>query len=119
MAGRRRLRLRRTGSRRALRRRAGACDAVDRRRAGRCLSARGPLRGGPAAALARTMASVTLQSIGKSFGEVRVLSDINLDVADGEFLTLVGASGCGKSTLIRIIAGLEPQSTGSVLIDRH
>jgi multiple sugar transport system ATP-binding protein len=63
------------------------------------------------------MASVTLQSIGKSFGGVPVLSDINLDVADGEFLTLVGASGCGKSTLIRIIAGLEPQSTGSVLID--
>jgi len=63
------------------------------------------------------MASVTLQSIGKSFGGTPVLSDISLDVADGEFLTLVGASGCGKSTLIRIIAGLEPQSTGSVLID--
>ena len=65
------------------------------------------------------MASVSLQSIGKSFAGVRVLSDINLDIADGEFLTLVGASGCGKSTLIRIIAGLEPQSTGSVLIDGH
>jgi multiple sugar transport system ATP-binding protein len=63
------------------------------------------------------MASVSLQSIGKSFGGVPVLSDISLDIADGEFLTLVGASGCGKSTLIRIIAGLEPQSTGSVLID--
>jgi len=63
------------------------------------------------------MASVALQSIGKSFGGVPVLSDINLDIADGEFLTLVGASGCGKSTLIRIIAGLEPQSAGSVLID--
>ena len=63
------------------------------------------------------MASVSLQSVGKSFGGVRVLTDINLDIADGEFLTLVGASGCGKSTLIRIIAGLEPQSTGSVLID--
>ena len=63
------------------------------------------------------VASVTLQSIGKSFAGVPVLRDISLDVADGEFLTLVGASGCGKSTLIRIIAGLEPQSTGSVLID--
>ena len=63
------------------------------------------------------MASVGLRSIAKSFGGVRVLSDIDLDIADGEFLTLVGASGCGKSTLIRIIAGLEPQSSGSVLID--
>src|SRR3954447_19497068 len=65
------------------------------------------------------MASVTLRSISKSFGTTQVLSGIDLDIADGEFLTLVGASGCGKSTLIRIIAGLEPQSTGSVLIDGH
>jgi multiple sugar transport system ATP-binding protein len=63
------------------------------------------------------MASVQLKSISKSFGGVPVLSGIELDVADGEFLTLVGASGCGKSTLIRIIAGLEPQSSGSVLIN--
>jgi multiple sugar transport system ATP-binding protein len=62
------------------------------------------------------MASVELQSIGKSFGGTPVLSGIDLAVADGEFLTLVGASGCGKSTLIRIIAGLEPQSAGSVRI---
>ena len=62
------------------------------------------------------MASVELKSISKSFDGPAVLSEIDLHVADGEFLTLVGASGCGKSTLIRIIAGLEPQSTGSVLI---
>ena len=62
------------------------------------------------------MASVELQSIGKSFGATPVLSGIDLTVADGEFLTLVGASGCGKSTLIRIIAGLEPQTAGSVRI---
>ena len=70
----------------------------------------------PASSSDSEVASVTLQSIGKSFAGVPVLRDISLDVADGEFLTLVGASGCGKSTLIRIIAGLEPQSTGSVLI---
>src|SRR5438094_9586917 len=63
------------------------------------------------------MASVELKAIGKSFGGAPVLSDIDLDVADGEFLTLVGASGCGKSTLIRIIAGLEPQSSGWVLVN--
>jgi multiple sugar transport system ATP-binding protein len=62
------------------------------------------------------MASVTLNGIAKSFGTTEVLSNIDLDIADGEFITLVGASGCGKSTLIRIIAGLEPQSGGSVEI---
>jgi len=63
------------------------------------------------------MARVALKSIAKTFGQVSVLSGIDLDVADGEFLTLVGASGCGKSTLIRIIAGLEPQTSGSIEID--
>ena len=62
------------------------------------------------------MARVELLGIGKSFGGTEVLSEIRLDVADGEFLTLVGPSGCGKSTLIRIIAGLEPQSAGEVRI---
>ena len=63
------------------------------------------------------MARVTLKSIAKTFGQTSVLSGIDLEVADGEFLTLVGASGCGKSTLIRIIAGLEPQTSGSIEID--
>src|SRR5437762_11617700 len=63
------------------------------------------------------MASVELKSISKSFGGAPVLSGIQLDVADGEFLTVGGGSGCGKSTLIRIIAGLEPQSSGAVLIN--
>jgi multiple sugar transport system ATP-binding protein len=62
------------------------------------------------------MARVELLDIGKAFGATPVLSKIDLDIADGEFLTLVGPSGCGKSTLIRIIAGLEPQSRGSVRI---
>jgi multiple sugar transport system ATP-binding protein len=63
------------------------------------------------------MGSLTIQSIQKSFGTVEVLRDINLDVADGEFVIFVGPSGCGKSTLLRIIAGLEDSSGGSVLID--
>src|SRR5688500_3916342 len=62
------------------------------------------------------MAGLTLTRIGKSFGAVPVLNDIDLDIADGEFLTLVGPSGCGKSTLLRIIAGLEPQDRGTVAI---
>jgi multiple sugar transport system ATP-binding protein len=63
------------------------------------------------------VATVELQKISKSFGAMKVLSDIDVTIPDGEFLTLVGPSGCGKSTLIRIIAGLEPQSAGKVLID--
>ena len=62
------------------------------------------------------MARISLTDIGKSFGDTRVLRRIDLDIADGEFLTLVGPSGCGKSTLLRIIAGLETQSTGDVRI---
>ena len=63
------------------------------------------------------MARLALRSIAKSFGSVPVLSGVDLEIADGEFLTLVGSSGCGKSTLIRIVAGLEPQTSGSVEID--
>jgi multiple sugar transport system ATP-binding protein len=48
---------------------------------------------------------------------MQVLNGIDLDIADGEFLTLVGPSGCGKSTTLRIIAGLEAQSAGDVRID--
>ena len=62
------------------------------------------------------MASVHLRGITKSFGGQPVLHGVDLDVHDGEFLTVVGASGCGKSTLIRIIAGLEAQDSGSVAI---
>src|SRR4051794_3623812 len=62
------------------------------------------------------MASLALRGISKSFGDVGVLNAIDLDIADGEFLTLVGSSGYGKSTLLRIIAGLEAQDAGAVSI---
>ena len=63
------------------------------------------------------MARITLQGITKRFKNTRILNQIDLDIADGEFLTLVGPSGCGKSTTLRIIAGLETQSSGNVEID--
>lgn len=63
------------------------------------------------------MGSLKLQGIKKSFGPVEVLKDINLEVESGEFVVFVGPSGCGKSTLLRIIAGLEDQSAGQVLIE--
>jgi multiple sugar transport system ATP-binding protein len=62
------------------------------------------------------MSSVRLQGICKRYGAVDVLSDLSLDVAAGEFLTLLGPSGCGKSTLLRVIAGLESQDAGTVTI---
>jgi sn-glycerol 3-phosphate transport system ATP-binding protein len=63
------------------------------------------------------MATLTLSGIRKSFGTTQVLHGIDLDVADGEMIVVVGASGCGKSTLLRIVAGLETPTAGAVLID--
>ena len=63
------------------------------------------------------MASLTLKNIQKSFGKVKVIHGIDMEVKDGEFIVIVGPSGCGKSTLLRMIAGLENVSDGDVLID--
>lgn len=63
------------------------------------------------------MASVEIRNVRKRFGAVEVLHGINVEVADEEFVALVGASGCGKSTLLRIIAGLETVSDGEIMID--
>ena len=63
------------------------------------------------------MATLQLDAIQKSYGEVQVLHRVDCEVADGEFLVLVGPSGCGKSTLLRCIAGLEEISSGELRID--
>jgi len=55
--------------------------------------------------------------LGKTFGDLRALQDINLAVERGEFIALVGPSGCGKTTFLRIVAGLEPASSGEVTLD--
>lgn len=62
------------------------------------------------------MASVELIGVGKSFGKVNVIRDVNLHINDGEFIVFVGPSGCGKSTLLRLIAGLDTISEGTVSI---
>ncbi len=62
------------------------------------------------------MAEVRLTGACKVFGGIEVLRDIDLAIADGEFIVFVGPSGCGKSTLLRLIAGLEAPSAGSIAI---
>lgn len=62
------------------------------------------------------MASLTLRDLVKRYGKTEVLHGINLDVADGEFVVLVGPSGCGKSTTLRMIAGLEEATDGTIEI---
>src|SRR5258708_19952158 len=63
------------------------------------------------------MAAVGTQDIRKDFGDVAAVDGISLSVRDGEFLVLLGPSGCGKTTFLRIIAGLERQTSGDVLIN--
>ena len=60
------------------------------------------------------MARVCLHGLGKRFDNVEAVRDVNLEIADGEFVVLVGPSGCGKSTTLRIIAGLEESTSGEV-----
>jgi len=62
------------------------------------------------------MAKVSIRSIKKSFGEVKVLHGVSIDVLDGSFTVLVGPSGCGKSTLLRMVAGLENIAEGELYI---
>jgi len=62
------------------------------------------------------MSELTLQNIGKSFGEHVILKDINLHSQRGEFIVFVGPSGCGKSTLLRLICGLETVTHGQIHI---
>lgn len=63
------------------------------------------------------MASISLTNIYKQYGSLAIIDDINIDIADREFVVLVGPSGCGKSTLLRMIAGLESISGGTIAID--
>lgn len=62
------------------------------------------------------MADVRLVKVGKSYGDVHISRDINLEIKEGEFVVFVGPSGCGKSTVLRMIAGLEEISTGDLFI---
>src|SRR6478672_1911690 len=62
------------------------------------------------------MASLTIQDLSKSFGTVRAVQDVTLDIKDGEFVSLLGPSGCGKTTTLRMVAGLEAGDNGKINI---
>ena len=62
------------------------------------------------------MAEINLDHVSKTFGGVKAVDEVSLEIADGEFLVLVGPSGCGKSTLLRMIAGLEQTTDGWISI---
>ena len=59
---------------------------------------------------------VKLVDVEKNYGDNRIVKKINLDVREGEFLTLLGPSGCGKTTTLRMIAGFESVTDGTILM---
>ena len=63
------------------------------------------------------MAQLQLSDLRKSFGPVQVIKGLDLDISDGEFVVFVGPSGCGKSTTLRMIAGLEDATSGTIRLD--
>ncbi|MBI2785663.1 MAG: sn-glycerol-3-phosphate ABC transporter ATP-binding protein UgpC [Legionella longbeachae] len=65
------------------------------------------------------MATVNLVEVSKSVGQTAILHKVNVDIKKGEFMVIVGPSGCGKTTLLRLIAGLEDLSCGSILINNQ
>jgi NitT/TauT family transport system ATP-binding protein len=60
---------------------------------------------------------VEISGLSKSFGELEALRQIDVAVEQGEFISVVGPSGCGKTTFLRMVAGLEPATSGTILID--
>ena len=60
--------------------------------------------------------AISLQGVGKRFGDVVAVRETNLDIRDGEFFSMLGPSGCGKTTTLRMIAGFEVPDEGRVVL---
>ena len=65
------------------------------------------------------MSKLVSNQLSKSFGDLQVLSHINLTIEDGEFVALVGPSGCGKTTFLRMVAGLEAADEGAIFLNER
>jgi len=65
------------------------------------------------------MARVEIKNVTKLFGEMRAVDDVTLRTEEGEVLVLLGPSGCGKTTLLRMIAGIEPPTSGDIIINEQ
>src|ERR1051326_6786068 len=65
------------------------------------------------------MSHVRLVAITKHYGQMVAVQELNLDVADGEFVTLLGPSGCGKTTTLRMVAGLIEPTSGQIYVDEQ
>ena len=65
------------------------------------------------------VADININTVNKYFGDVHVIKDVSLDIKSQSFTVLVGPSGCGKSTILRLIAGLEVQDSGAVIINNN
>ena len=63
------------------------------------------------------MAKVFMEKLNKHYGEVKAVRDFDLEIPDKEFVVLVGPSGCGKTTTLRMVAGLEDITSGTIYID--
>lgn len=63
------------------------------------------------------MSSLSLRALSKSYGQVQAVRGMDLDVEQGEFLSLLGPSGCGKTTTLQMVAGFVPPTTGRIVID--
>ena len=60
---------------------------------------------------------ITVENLSKSYGDAKILDNINLKIKDGEFVSIIGPSGCGKSTLINVISGLTSKTSGKVIVE--
>jgi NitT/TauT family transport system ATP-binding protein len=73
--------------------------------------------------LAPSVPKLSIQHLSKSYRKgdqsVEALRDVSIDIADGEFVSIVGASGCGKTTLLRMLDGLIPPTSGAITLDQH
>jgi multiple sugar transport system ATP-binding protein len=66
---------------------------------------------------ATAVADIVLRRVCKCFGEIEAVHDLSLNIADGEFVVLLGPTGAGKTTTLRLVAGLEYPESGAILID--